>query len=126
MTQLPRPSMRYWHHNATVLFQGHHFSERPFDSFDFSLLCSVRSCPQFVKHRHLFADPLACGLAFQDCCDRVDVPDFPVTECGVGVSPTLCTGAESIQDPCSGPSELINRTRYVTWPCNFRVITWNA
>ena len=46
--------------------------------------------------------------------------------CGVGVSPTLCRNAEAVQDPCSGPSELINRTSYVTWPCNFRVITWTA
>ncbi|CAK9116199.1 unnamed protein product [Durusdinium trenchii] len=105
-------SMRFWYHNGTVLNDG----VRSVD----------RSCPMFIKHNHLFADPLSCGVNFEDCCDRVDVPDFPVTECGVGVSPTLCRTVELIQDDCPGPFELTNRTTFVKWPCNFRIIDWNA
>ncbi|CAJ1367775.1 unnamed protein product [Effrenium voratum] len=114
VTELERvwggPSMRYWNHNATILHQGEMFEHR--------------SCPSFIKHMHLFADPLSCGPNFQDCCDKMDVPDFPVTECGVGVSPTLCANADAIQDPCPGPFELVNKTNFVKWPCEFRIIDW--
>lgn len=33
----------------------------------FSARCSRgRSCPSFVKHSHLFADPMSCGHLFQE------------------------------------------------------------
>ena len=123
-----RHSMRFWNHNATILNHGLQFAERPapcLHTFSCPKQCPsddhwpLRSCPSFIKHTHLFADPMSCGHLFQDpsalkwwwtnvkkltreqlkdffpllvctfpstspslqdCCDRVDVPDFPVTE----------------------------------------------
>jgi len=109
------PSMRYWDHNGSKLYQGLNINDR--------------SCPDFIKYTHLMASPESCGVNFTDCCDRVDVPDFTITECRIGVSPTLCRELdenESQMVNCSGVSHIDNATHYDKWPCPFWVIDWQA
>eukprot|EP00440_Ansanella_granifera_P068102 gb/GFBE01073879.1/.p1 GENE.gb/GFBE01073879.1/~~gb/GFBE01073879.1/.p1 ORF type:complete len:594 (+),score=63.05 gb/GFBE01073879.1/:1-1782(+) len=106
------PSMRFWAHNQSMLYFGKTDDQR--------------SCARFVTYTHLQADPQSCGPDFEDCCASIDQPELPIVECGIGVSPTLCRGAEIEMANCTGQIGITNKTHQDKWPCPFWVIDWES
>ncbi|CAE8741854.1 unnamed protein product [Polarella glacialis] len=114
MTELERvwegQSRRYFPNNGTRMLLGTRLVDM--------------SCTDFIFHTHLFASPESCGANYTDCCNRIDVPGLMATQCGIGVSPTLCVNSTVTEIEKTNVTYIENRTHPAKWPYKFWVIDW--